>query len=283
MIKLTNNVKKVIFICLISLTIIFSGCSFPINKSSTDALSLIKKSGVIKVGIEKNYPPFIFVKNNEPVGIDIDIINEIAKKIGVKTEFVMFNNIDDIISVTNDNKFDVAISAISITNKRALNISFSNPYYNETNTIVTTKNNNFENKNINNKKIGVENNSTQANFIKTKTKKVVEKDNVDELVKMLENKKIDEIFLPTSMANLIISKYKNIKIIAQQLQGSDVEHYGIALPGIKHRLGANAPITANENQESLLNIINKTIDELTKSMFIENSEQKNIKIISKYL
>ena len=64
----------------------------------------------------------------EPVGFDIDLMNEIGARAGFTPEFqnVTF---DGIIPGLGSNLYDVAISAMTITEDRAQQVDFSEPYF----------------------------------------------------------------------------------------------------------------------------------------------------------
>ena len=52
-------------------------------------LDNIKKAGVIKVGTSADYPPFEYVdENGQKAGFDIELMTEIAKRLGVTLEWV---------------------------------------------------------------------------------------------------------------------------------------------------------------------------------------------------
>src|SRR5918998_207884 len=65
----------------------------------------------ITVASDIAYPPFEFEKNGQPVGFDIDLMNEIGKRAGYEVEFqnVTF---DGIIPGLGNNLYDAAISAM---------------------------------------------------------------------------------------------------------------------------------------------------------------------------
>lgn len=91
-------------------------------------LDTIKKRGTIKVGTEGTYPPFTFKnEKGELQGFDVDIISEIAKRLGVKAEFVptewkaMFAGLDS-------ERFDVIANQVGINEKRLEKYDFSLPY-----------------------------------------------------------------------------------------------------------------------------------------------------------
>jgi ABC-type amino acid transport substrate-binding protein len=75
------------------------------------------------------YPPFEFERNGEPVGFDIDLMNEIGKRVGFKPEY---NHVPvgGIIPSLGKNFYDASISAMTITKGREKSVDFSDPYFN---------------------------------------------------------------------------------------------------------------------------------------------------------
>ena len=91
-------------------------------------LQKVKKEGVLYIGLNDTYPPMEFRdEKHELVGFDIDLGNEIAKKIGVKAEFVN-NDWKGIILSLKAKKFDMILSTMTITDERKKEIDFSEPY-----------------------------------------------------------------------------------------------------------------------------------------------------------
>lgn len=120
--------KKIsaLLIMILLATSIFVSCKG--EKENLSTLEAIKKSGVIKFGLDDAYPPMEFRdEQNNLVGFDIDVANEIAKKIGVKAEFVT-SDFNGIILALQGKKFDAIMSALSITDKRKESIDFAGPY-----------------------------------------------------------------------------------------------------------------------------------------------------------
>ena len=52
------------------------------------SLDDIKDSGLIRIAVYTDYPPFSFIENDNPTGIDIDIAREIASALGVELELI---------------------------------------------------------------------------------------------------------------------------------------------------------------------------------------------------
>ncbi len=126
---------KKISLCLISIllfTLFVVGCGSQTAKveepKKQTLLDTIKKRGTIKVGTEGTYPPFTFKnEKGELTGFDVEIINEVAKRLGVKAEFVptewkaMFAGLDS-------ERFDVIANQVGINEKRLEKYDFSVPY-----------------------------------------------------------------------------------------------------------------------------------------------------------
>ncbi|UTR15314.1 transporter substrate-binding domain-containing protein [Salipaludibacillus sp. LMS25] len=82
------------------------------------------------VATDSNYVPFEYLNpdTGEMEGFDIDLINEIADRVGfsIDLEVVEF---DGIVSGMGTGRYDIGIAGITITEERADNFDFSDPYY----------------------------------------------------------------------------------------------------------------------------------------------------------
>jgi len=84
----------------------------------------------IRVASDAAYPPFETVdeKTKEMVGFDIDLFKAIAEKEGLEVEFVNIG-FDPLLAGMAQCQYDAAISAITITDERKQNMTFSDPYF----------------------------------------------------------------------------------------------------------------------------------------------------------
>ena len=124
--KKTKKIAAVLMTAVMSAAL-FAGCAQK-EETAVNSLEAIKKAGVIKIGMDAGYAPFEFVdQDNKTVGFDVDLGNKIAEKLGVKAEFVNqdFNGI--VLALTSD-KFDMILSALSVTEDRKKEIAFAGPY-----------------------------------------------------------------------------------------------------------------------------------------------------------
>lgn len=93
-----------------------------------DELSKIKAAGVIRVGTEGNYSPFTFHDaKGVLVGFDVEIAQEIAKRIGVKVVFTE-GPWDGLIAGLDANRYDAVINEVTITAARKAKYDFSDSY-----------------------------------------------------------------------------------------------------------------------------------------------------------
>lgn len=93
-----------------------------------DDLDTIRKAGVIRIGTEGTYAPFTFHDaQNKLVGFDVEIGEEVAKRLGVKPQFLE-GKWDGLIAGLDAGRYDVVINQVGITDARKAKYDFSQPY-----------------------------------------------------------------------------------------------------------------------------------------------------------
>lgn len=124
--------KNLALIMILLITVFAVGCSSQTAKvddgKKQTVLETIQKRGTIKIGTEGTYPPFTFKNEKGQLeGFDVEVINEVAKRLHVKAEFVptewkaMFVGLDS-------ERFDMIANQVSINEKRLEKYDFSAPY-----------------------------------------------------------------------------------------------------------------------------------------------------------
>ncbi|MFW5713255.1 MAG: basic amino acid ABC transporter substrate-binding protein [Brevefilum sp.] len=87
--------------------------------------------GALVVATDATFPPFEYVEEDtkDIVGFDIDLMTEIAERADLN---IRFQNVawDPLLAGMADCQYDMAISAMTITEERAEQFSFSDPYIN---------------------------------------------------------------------------------------------------------------------------------------------------------
>ncbi len=127
-IKFFGGVMKKFFLVLIGVMIIGSVANASdINLWKQSTLNQILKRGVLRVGIGMGYLPFQMKgKSGKIIGFNADVAKIMAKSMGVKLKLVETAWRGMIPSLITG-RFDIMIAGMTLTQKRNLKISFSNP------------------------------------------------------------------------------------------------------------------------------------------------------------
>lgn len=93
--------------------------------------------GTLTVGSDIPFPPFEQGQPPNYEGYDIDIVNEVAERIGAEVE-IQDTAFDTIFRDLAQGKFDLVASASTITEERENAVDFSDPYYEAQQALVVT-------------------------------------------------------------------------------------------------------------------------------------------------
>jgi polar amino acid transport system substrate-binding protein len=108
------------------------------------ALGLAASSGAlaqqaIKVGANVGNVPWEFQnEKGEIVGFEIDLMNEVGKRMGQKVEFVNIP-FQGLFAAVQSGQINAAVSSITITKKRLESVTFAQPYYDSDQSLTVTK------------------------------------------------------------------------------------------------------------------------------------------------
>jgi len=257
MIKSLETSWTLFFFLIISFFLFTQNCS----KEKPDAFSRIMKEKKLLVGTDATYPPFESKDDTgNLVGYDIDLMDEICDKLGVRCEYVVVP-FDGIVSGLNSEKYDAIISSFTITSEREKVIDFSKPYYQASQSISVR----LDRQDINSltdlkgKKIGVQLGTTGELLAKkVEGAEIVSFDNIGAAFLDLENGKLDAIVNDKPTSQRIIAFRGNAKIVGTDLSS---ENYGIAV-----RKGEKRLLDAINNSLTSLELSGK-LEDLNKKWF----------------
>ncbi|MEP7452558.1 transporter substrate-binding domain-containing protein [Phyllobacterium sp. SB3] len=110
-----------VFLAVITLAML------PISAFSADLPDLGGKQ--VTVVTENAYPPLQFVdpKTGKPVGWEYDAMNEIAKRLNFKVEYLN-TSWDAMIQAVSDSQYQIGMTGITINDERKQKVDFSEPY-----------------------------------------------------------------------------------------------------------------------------------------------------------
>jgi len=253
--------KKIAVITVLTVIIIgsflFTACGM--QKVDKTKKNTPPKEKII-VGTFSKVKPFTFKnERDEHVGYDIDLINEIAKRLNIDIEFkdIFFL---DLFSARDSGEIDLAISGITITPDRQKNFLFSSPYINVGQIIVTLKENeSIESvSDVEGKRIGVTKGTTLENSAKklTSDELISTFDDLDEGVEALREKKVDALARDYVEAIILVRDNPDLKMAGSPYVQ---DYYGI--------------MTGKSSTE-LVNRIDNVIGEMNASGYLKQLRVK---------
>jgi ABC-type amino acid transport substrate-binding protein len=89
------------------------------------------KPGVLRIGTYFGNPPFAFLSHGERAGFELDLMNEVAQRLGLEADFVD-TRWEDILREMEEQRYDCIVGGITITPARLRSLAWSFPY------IITT-------------------------------------------------------------------------------------------------------------------------------------------------
>lgn len=246
--------KKILSIVLVALVSLFLGaCNDSKNKESNESVEL-------KVGTAPNYKPFNYKENSKLTGFDTDLVEEIAKRNGIKIIWVE-SNFDGLIPALKAGKIDMIASAMSATNERRQSVDFTKPYYMSKNLYLKLKSNNSlqTKSDLEGKKIGVQLGTLQENTAKAiKNAQVQSNKDLNMAVLALKNNKIDAIIADQDTAKGFLAENPELVSFYQETDGG--EGFSFAFDKNKHK--------------EILEIFNKGIDKTKADGFYDSLIKK---------
>jgi serine/threonine protein kinase len=97
-------------------------------KSSTrpdGSLQRVQRAGKLVIATDPTYPPMEFQRDGQLVGFDIDLAQHLARRLGVRAEFVRIDWAwQNLLSQLNSREFDVLLSTVTVTEDRERGVDF---------------------------------------------------------------------------------------------------------------------------------------------------------------
>ena len=99
------------------------------------------KENTLSVGSDLTYPPFAYFDNGKPMGFDVELMQNIAQQMGLKSEFVD-TRFASLITGLRANHFDAVASALYVTPERQKVVNFI-PYLKAGSSLLVLKNSTY--------------------------------------------------------------------------------------------------------------------------------------------
>ncbi len=114
------------WILLILVLLLFPSSVFA--EEGEDDVALVQKEGVLRLGVSPEYIPFVFYEEDTLTGLDVALMEEIGRRMGVKVEPVDIA-FDGLIDSLNVRQIDVIGGGFSITEEREQLLDLTHFYY----------------------------------------------------------------------------------------------------------------------------------------------------------
>lgn len=211
---------------------LLAACSAPQPLALTQARSYVGDPGTLVVSTEPAFPPFVYLTAaDELVGFDVDLITEVAQRLGLKVYFA-YIPFDGLMATLEAETADASVDAITITAQRDQVIDFSRPYFKSGLAIAVRRNDPSITslQDLTGKKIAVKLGTTGAALAsQVPNAQLVTFDSAEKALIDLEKGNVDAVIKdkPTTLGMIELIKLQNVRLLDELLTE---EYYGIALP-----------------------------------------------------
>jgi polar amino acid transport system substrate-binding protein len=196
--------------------------------SSSGDLEL-KSPGKLTVGTDTPYPPFEFGSAPNYQGFDIEVVNEIAKRLNLDVTY-QDTAFDTIFTDLASGSFDMVASASTITPERQNVVDFSDPYYSADQALIVVPGSDIATvEDLADKNVAAQNGTTGLDYAKNET----DASNVQgfpqgpDVVNAVRAGQVDAGILDQPVAQDAVEKAGGIEV-AQVIPTGEL--YGLAFP-----------------------------------------------------
>src|SRR5687767_1484402 len=162
--------------------------------SSSGSLNTIEE-GKLLVGSDIPYAPFEFGREPDYEGFDVDIVDEVAKRIDLEAKFVK-TPFDPIFRNLAQGRFDMVASAVTITPERQRTVDFSEPYFPANQSLMVKRGSDIKTvDDLGGKTVGAQLGTTGADYAKDETdaETVRTYDLIDDAFKALQAGQVEAV------------------------------------------------------------------------------------------
>jgi polar amino acid transport system substrate-binding protein len=165
-----------------------SACANDTQKTTTESGVEVVESGKLTVCTHLPYEPFQYNKGGEIVGFDVDLMDLVAKDLGLEQEIVNtpFETIETGQAMATG-KCDIAAAGMTITEERDQVIDFSDPYFEATQALLVKKGAGYDSlESLDGKTLGVQVGTTGEEYANENVPEGVEIKVFEDLALLLE-------------------------------------------------------------------------------------------------
>lgn len=254
----------VAILALVAAVLVATGCGDDNSSSSSSSgdLNTITE-GTLQVGSDIPYAPFEFGRDPDYQGFDVDVVNEVAKRLDLEAKFIK-TPFDPIFRNLAQGRFDMVASAATITPEREKTVDFSDPYFPADQSLMVKRGSDIKSvDDLSGRRIGAQVGTTGADYAKDKVKgadTVRTYDLIDDAFKALQTGQVDAV-----INDFPVSKYaersKKDLVVVQRIATGEEYGFGFNKEDTKLRDAVNKALAELKDDGTYTTIYKKWFEE----------------------
>ena len=194
--------------------------------SSAKTVEDIQKSGKLVVATSPDFPPFEYLEGGKVVGIEADLMEMIARELGVEL-VVEQMDFDSILPGIQTGKYDAGVAGITIDEDRKKNADFTQPYFLASQSIVVMEDSGISSKaDLAGKIIAVQTGTTAEAYCMAQNYEVLAFQSSSDASNALLTGKAQAWVVDNQVAIEVSSMNENTLVLDEKMTS---EPYGVAL------------------------------------------------------
>ena len=254
-----KNLKKIAAIILsAALVVALAACG---SSKDSDSNKSSGKAETLTMGTNASFPPYEYVDDNgKIVGIDAEIAQAIADKLGMKLE-IKDMEFESLVPAVKAKSIDLALAGMTVTDERKQSVNFSDSYSTGVQVVIVKENSEIKTvDDLKGKKIGVQAGTTSDTYCSEDfgEENVKQFSNGSLAVAALANGQVDCVVIDNEPAKNYVAANSGLKILDTEYVTED---YAIAI---------------SKDNDELLKKVNNALKELKEDGTVD-------KIVGKYI
>jgi polar amino acid transport system substrate-binding protein len=218
-------------VALAALTLLLAGCGEDDEGGTASSSVDLVNDGELTTCTHLPYRPFQFEQGGKIVGFDVDLIDLVARELGVKqaivdTPFEGIQSGEDL----NARKCDIAAAAMTITPERQEKIAFSDPYFDANQALLVKKGSGIKSlEDLSGQTLGVQSGTTGKMYAEENAPEGVELKDYEDLALELTSVKNGQVPAAINDIPVLLDYAKENPDVEVAAQFETGEQYGFGM------------------------------------------------------
>ena len=213
-----KNLKKIIALVMaLCMLFAFAGCG------AEETTSTPEEKKVLTMATNAEFPPYEYHEGDKIVGIDAEIADAIAKKLGMTLEIADVD-FDSIIPGVQQGKYDMGMAGMTVSDERLQKVNFSDTYAKGVQVVIVKDGGNIASlDDVTGKKVGVQQGTTGDIYASDDygTDNVTKYANGALAVEALKAGKVDCVIIDNEPAKAYVAANEGLKILDTEYANED--------------------------------------------------------------